>query len=278
MKKYIIFLILLFLVGCSHTDVNNALEQKIQLIAHRGVKDIAPEHTMPAYKKAIELGADFIEIDLRMTKDGYLVSIHDTTVDRTTDGKGDVNNYTLEELKYLDAGSWFSEEFIGERIPTLDEIFDEFGDSTNYFIETRPTNNQLIMEDKLISLIKEKGLIDNVIIQSFSDESLRKIKSINPTVPLVQLIYPDKMAEVNEFEISGYAIGVGPYAPTINRDFVKRMQEENLKVYVWFDNSNEKEYMPEVISFGVDGVFTDFIENTKEVIAKYQDERQNKNE
>lgn len=266
MKKLLLFIFIVVLTGCGISAESQ--ENTISLIAHRGAKDIAPEHTLSAYKKAIKLGADYIEIDLRMTKDGKLVSIHDNTLDRTTDGKGEVSQSTLDELKQLDAGSWFSEDFSDEEILSLEEIFDNFGKDTHYFIETRPVNSQLVMEENLLKLIKEKGLDNHVVIQSFSADSLKEINRINSDIPLVQLLYPSKMSEVNEDEIKKYAIGVGPYAVAVDSDFVKRMHETNIEVYVWFENSNEKEFIPDILSYGIDGVFTDFLYNTVEVIKK----------
>ena len=92
------------------------------VIAHRGASGNAPENTMAAFKKAVALGANFIETDLQLSRDARLVAIHDATVNRTTNGQGTVHDMTLTELRRLDAGSWFGSEFAGERIPTLDEI------------------------------------------------------------------------------------------------------------------------------------------------------------
>lgn len=92
------------------------------IIAHRGSSADRPENTLAAYRRAIEAGADAIEIDLRLTKDGHLVSLHDDTLDRTTDGSGPVESITLAEVRKLDAGAWFGPEFKGERVPTFPEI------------------------------------------------------------------------------------------------------------------------------------------------------------
>ncbi|PYU46700.1 MAG: hypothetical protein DMG53_11330 [Acidobacteria bacterium] len=94
------------------------------VIAHRGASGNAPENTMAAFKKAVALGANFIETDLQLSRDARLVAIHDATVNRTTNGQGTVHDMTLTELRRLDAGSWFGSEFAGERIPTLEEILE----------------------------------------------------------------------------------------------------------------------------------------------------------
>lgn len=260
---------MLLLFGCSQPAVKSTHEKTVDLIAHRGANNVAPEHTITAYKKAIQLGADFIEIDLRMTKDGHLVAIHDETVDRTTDGKGAVSSYTLEELQKLDAGVTFGEEFKGEKIPTIEEIIDQFDDSTKYYIETRLVDKQPIMEEKLINILSEKGVIDRVIIGSFSQTSLRKVHEIDSDIPLVLTVVGDEtINNIDVNKVKEFAIGIAPYAPQINKDFVNKMHESDLEVHVWFDNSNEKEYISNVISYGVDAVFTDFLDNTLEVMSQ----------
>ena len=92
------------------------------IIAHRGASGYAPENTLASMELAIKLGCDAIELDIHLTKDQQIVVCHDFTVDRTTNGRGEIENLTLEDIKKLDAGSWFSDEFKGEKIPTLEEV------------------------------------------------------------------------------------------------------------------------------------------------------------
>jgi glycerophosphoryl diester phosphodiesterase len=120
-------------------------DKKFLVIGHRGVSGLAPEHTTASYDLVKEQKGDYIEIDLQMTKDGKLVAMHDTTVDRTTEGTGEVRDKTLEEMKQLDTGSWFNEEYPelakdsykGLKVQTLEEIFQRYGKSANYYIETK---------------------------------------------------------------------------------------------------------------------------------------------
>src|SRR2546427_7517969 len=108
-------------------------------IAHRGASGYAPENTLAAFRKAVALGATFIETDLQLSRDAHFVAIHDTTVDRTTNGQGAVHDMTLADLRRLDAGSWFGSEFAGERIPTLEEIL-EFSKKNDvvFYLELKP--------------------------------------------------------------------------------------------------------------------------------------------
>ncbi len=108
----------------SRKGVGMEMRNGVLAAAHRGANYAAPENTLAAIRKAVELGADIVEMDVRQTKDGHLILMHNATVSHTTNGQGKVNNLTLEQIKALDAGSWFGEEFTGERVPTLEEALD----------------------------------------------------------------------------------------------------------------------------------------------------------
>ena len=120
----------------------------IENVSHRGASGYAPEHTITSYQMGEKMHGDYIEIDLQMTKDGQLIAMHDEKVDRTTDGTGSVKDYTLEQIKQLDAGSWFNEkypeyaepEYEGLQVPTLEEVFQKFGKNASYYIETKSPN------------------------------------------------------------------------------------------------------------------------------------------
>ncbi|WP_237150272.1 glycerophosphodiester phosphodiesterase family protein [Planococcus maritimus] len=177
-------------------------EDAFLLIAHRGASAIAPEHTLASYQLAMDMNADYIEIDLQTTKDGVLVAFHDDTVDRTTDGSGRVADMDLADIKKLDAGSWFNaenpdrakEEYVGIQVPTLEEIFKAFGDSANYYIETKQPDQSEGMEEKLLELLNQFELLEEsqpkgkVIVQSFSADSLKAIHQLDEDIPLIQLI------------------------------------------------------------------------------------------
>ncbi|WP_260288503.1 glycerophosphodiester phosphodiesterase family protein [Peribacillus aracenensis] len=260
MKKLLIFITIL-LTGCTSEVANT--QDDLLIIAHRGDSSEAPEHTMPAYEKAIESGADYIEIDLRMTKDGQLVAMHDETVDRTTNGKGKVSDYTLKQLKDLDAGIWFSDEYKGEKILSLEEIVDKFGSGTQYYIETRIVDIQTGMEEKLLDILSKRKLLENVVIQSFSPESLKRMHKLNKDIPLIQLCQNADVPYLKENEINQYANGIGLNGKLVDEDFVKKMHVANLEVHTFFNKENEKKIIKDVVSYGVDGVLTDYLVNAK---------------
>lgn len=260
MKK-ILILVTFLLTGCS-IEASKA-QDDLLIIAHRGDSSEAPEHTMPAYKKAIESGADYIEIDLMMSKDGRLVALHDETIDRTTNGKGKVSEYTLKQLKEFDAGAWFSDEFKGEKILSLEEIVDEFGSSTKYYIETKIVDNQSGMEEKLLDILSDRRLLNDVVIQSFSSKSLKRIHRSKRDIPLIQLCESKDIPYLKEQEINQYADGIGLNGRLVDKDFVERMHSANLEVHTFFNKENEKKIIKGVVSLGVDGVLTDYLVNAK---------------
>lgn len=234
---------------------NNSIPiYKPLIIAHRGASELEPEHTFLSYDRAEKDGADYIEIDLRQTEDGELVAIHDEDVDRITDGSGRVENLTLEELKHLHVDK-------KQEILTLQEIVEHYGDSVHYYIETRTDSDGNIgMEEQLVSILNSKDLIKKkrVIIESFSEESMKKIHELNNDIPFVRLL---RKAEVQELDgatmqhIKNYAIGVGIYAGSVDAELVRQIHDYNLQLHVYYYD-DEKKLTDKMLDLKVDGVFT----------------------
>ncbi|MEC5269545.1 glycerophosphodiester phosphodiesterase family protein [Heyndrickxia coagulans] len=252
------------LVGCSSAVAKKEKKETL-IIAHRGADDRAPEETMPAFRLAVNEKADYIELDLRETKDNKLILMHDPTLDRTTNGKGDVTRYSLKQIKKLDAGSWFGKKYKGQRILTLEELINQYGSKTNYFIETRRVGNELKMEEPLIRLLNKKGLIKKkkVMIESFSARSLEKIHKLDRSVPLVQLTLFKNKKDFTDQKIREwrkYAVGIGLDAKLADKKLIQKMHQNHLKVYVFFfDSKKEKAEQKRVIEDGADGVFTNHL-------------------
>jgi glycerophosphoryl diester phosphodiesterase len=196
------------------------------VIAHRGASAYAPEHTLPAYELAKAMGADYIEIDTVMTKDGQLVAMHDLTVDRTTNGTGPVHSFTVRQLQKLDAGSWYNKKnprlakrsYVGLHVPTLDEVINHFGTSVNYYIELKAPSQFPGMEQKLMQILHNHHLTGpeakpgKVIVECFDGSSLMKIHKMDPTIPLIQLLWFDRPKKIPGNQIAkwkGYAAGLG---------------------------------------------------------------------
>ncbi|MBW3111580.1 glycerophosphodiester phosphodiesterase [Bacillus sp. MCCB 382] len=158
----------------------------MELFAHRGVSGEAPENTLAAFKAAAESGAHGIELDVQLTKDGQIVVIHDETIDRTTNGTGYVKDLTWEQLRTYDAGSWFHPSFKGESIPSLEEVLDVVTAHHDSMIINIELKNDLIdypqLEEKVLELLKEKGMKEQTIISSFNSASLKKVRELDPDI------------------------------------------------------------------------------------------------
>jgi glycerophosphoryl diester phosphodiesterase len=168
------------------------VQKQAVIFAHRGVSGDYPENTMAAFEAVLKSGAAGIELDVQLTKDGELAVIHDEQIDRTTDGIGYIKDFSYDQLRRFDAGSWFSSFFEGASIPTLKDVFDwaviEGNDLT---INIELKNDKLPyegMEEKVLELIERYNLEDRIIISSFNPESLKKVRSLNKTIDIGYLI------------------------------------------------------------------------------------------
>lgn len=238
-----------------------------KIIAHRGANDRMNEATIAAYKMAAADGVDALEIDLRMTEDGVLIAMHDQTINRTTNGQGDVSDYSLEEIKsFLTIGEYHNQTFT-EEIPTLNEIISTFTDTEHYYIETRLVNGEIKIEEPLIELLEENNLLEKglVTIQSFSKESLNKIHELDPEIPLT-LLYKKGKFNLKDALTSPYPI-IGIESTDVTRGVVKELQQSGKEVHVYFTNQKtQKREQKRIKAFHVDGYFTDYIEYTKELL------------
>lgn len=265
---FIVISIFVFQQVNEHTYIKATNQSNhIKNIAHRGASAYAPEHTIAAYKLGQQLKGDYIEIDLQMTKDGHLIAMHDETLNRTTNGTGLVKEHSLVDIKQLNAGSFFNKkhpnlakkEFEDATVPTLEEIIETFGQNANYYIETKSPDEYPGMEEKLLEIINHYQINKKVIIQSFSEESLRKIHDFNANIPLVQLLSYKKAVQLTGSEIEKYktyCIGLGMNYKYIDEAYVKTIQKFGLEVHP-FTVDNEKD-MKKLLTWGVDGMFTNY--------------------
>jgi glycerophosphoryl diester phosphodiesterase len=257
-------------------------------IGHRGASGYAPEHTIPAYDLALRLGADYIEQDLQMTRDGVLVALHDDTLDRTARGPkgnctGPVIEKTLKQIKTCDVGTWFNEtypqyakpEYVGLKIPTLEEVFQRYGKSVNYYIETKNPEAAPGMEEELLRLMDEYGLTQpaaerwQVLIQSFSPASLQKIHALEPSLPLIRLYSGEETSATIQADLDvarTYAVGIGPSKTDVDAPLVTAAHAHCLDIHPY--TVNEKPEMEALISLGVDGMFTNFPDRLDQVLGK----------
>ncbi len=248
----------------------------IKVISHRGANKYAPQNTLPAFAKSIEIGVDGFETDVHMTRDKVPVICHNYTIDDTSDGMGSIATYDLDELKKFDFGSYFSPKFAGTKIPTLDEFLDltETSDIEIMNIELKsPKNGETDIVEKTITAVKEHGLFDRLLISSFDPKLLVKAKIIDKnckTGLLYCSTYPLGVM-MNFFPIT-YAKKIGVDAlhpmmlPYVNPLFVKNAHRAGLKVNVWtVDKTIDIKY---VIKCNVDGIITNCPDRVKTIISE----------
>ncbi|MDQ0219467.1 glycerophosphodiester phosphodiesterase [Peribacillus cavernae] len=263
------------IVAGGETGMAKEKHKEILNVSHRGASGYAPEHTITSYKMGEKMHGDYIEIDLQMTKDGKLIAMHDERLDRTTNGTGLVKDYTLEQLKQLDAGSWFNEqypqyanpEYAGLQIPTLEDVFQKFGKNKKYYIETKSPEVYPGMEKELLRLVNEYDINkETLLVQSFSPASLLTMKELDPSIKLVQLLSYKTNAVITDEEIAAikeYAMGVGPNYTYLNEEYIQKVVNNGLEIHPF--TVNDKETMEKLIDWGVTGMFTNFPDLLHEV-------------
>lgn len=240
-------------------------QQEMVNVAHRGASGHAPENTIAAFQKGVEMKADYIEIDVQMTKDGELVVIHDTTVNRTTNGTGKVGDLTLAEIKQLDAGSWFSETYAGEGVPTFEEVLDEFRGKVGILIELKAPELYPGVEQKIADALNERNMTklnnNKIIIQSFNHESMKKSKELLPNLSH-GVLTGGSWVDVTEEQLAQFATYADYFNPTMNivtDELVSDVHEAGMDIYPYTSRSQEQALR--LFDLNVDGIITDYPEH-----------------
>lgn len=258
------------------TVASGAATADFTLVAHRGASGEAPEHTFAAYDLAVAQGADWIEQDVQMTRDGVLVVFHDDSLERTARGPasscvGRLREKTYAELRQCEVGSWFNAEhpqfadarFIGERIPTIDSVLARYAGRARFYIEIKHPAAAPGVEEALLDLLRARGLIgaatrDHLIIQSFSAVALQKARALDSALALVQLLEDPILADSLQStmtRIATYAQGIGPSRRVVTARMVEAAHAAGLFVHVY--TVNDPPVLAWVQGIGADGVFTD---------------------
>jgi glycerophosphoryl diester phosphodiesterase len=227
----------------------------VLVIAHRGASGHAPENTLAAFRRAIALGANFIETDLQLSRDARFVAIHDDTVNRTTNGQGKVHDLTLTDLRKLDAGSWFGSEFTGERIPTLEEIL-EFSKKNDvvFYLELKPAGSWG-GEHALIGALRESGEIARTLVISFDAAILEALRKIEPTL-MTGLLYEGQIDRPLERAVEIGARQLAVRGDLVTPALLAAAKKKDLQVVCW--TVNQPAHMRLLIEAGVDGIMSDY--------------------
>jgi len=234
-------------------------------IAHRGASGYAPENTFAAFRKAIAMGAAFIETDLQLSRDARFVAIHDPTVNRTTNGQGSVNEMTLADLRRLDAGSWFGSEFAGERIPTLEEIF-EFSKKHDvvFYLELKPSG-AWGGEHALISAVRDAGEIARTVVISFDPVILTSVRKIDPTL-MTGLLFEGQIPDPIERALEIGARQLAVRGDLVTPRLLREARQRDLQVVCW--TVNHPAHMRLLVEAGVDGLISDYPDRLLELTRR----------
>lgn len=235
--------------------IKDAMDSGETLVfGHRGAKAYAPMNTIPAYELAFEQGAVGIELDVHRSKDGHPVIVHDFTVDSTSDGEGDVVQKTLAELKALDAGSWFSDEFAGVQIPTLDEVFESVGDKLLINVEIKFMEQETDgVEQVVADCISRHNMSERVIVSSFNPFTLKNFRAIMPDVMIGFLYMANMGTEALMADVPHAARH--PYENMIDEAYMQWAREHNYYVNTW--TVNDPKRAKELQKLGVNCAITD---------------------
>lgn len=238
-------------------------------IAHRGASGYFPENTRIAFEKAIEAGADMIELDCQLSRDGHVVVFHDDRLNRTTGARGRVQEKTLEQLKKLDAGSWRKRSFKGERILTLEEALDIVAGNSELCLEIKCYPDSPIgIEIKLLFILSHYDYLDRTVFSSFDYHSLSRVRELAPEAR-IGVIYGAGVKQ-NPLAFAGQvgAVSVHVQKEFATREFLAEVWAAGFDVHVW--TVNEAREMETFASLGVQGIISDFPEKLSKLKQTYR--------
>ncbi|MCG8371903.1 MAG: hypothetical protein MI700_00125 [Balneolales bacterium] len=277
MFRSTILVLFLFVVAmqelCAQSNLPmlpNGNDDNFVVIAHRGASAYAPENTHSAFKLAIEMNAEMIELDLLLSKDGIPVIIHEDPLERTTNGTGNTSDFTLNELKKLDTGSWFSSEYEGEPFPTLDEFLAYVDDVIAVNIEIKSEavtdNAEGGIVDKALALVKKYELEDQVIFSSFDYRVMIHLEELDPTIPKA-ILYDSKKSGsllpsqlVEKYKVDAFNCSYRE----LTEEWIEDLKANDIPFFVY--TVNEEELMKQMINAGAAGIFSDKPDVLKEIV------------
>ena len=246
--------------GVLHMGLGNPVE----VTAHRGYSAVYPENTIPAFKGAIQVGADWAELDVQQTADGEVIVMHDSNLKRTTGLDKEVWQVTWDEIKDLDNGSWFDKKYQTVRIPTLEEVLKVCRGKIHLNIEIKPSGHDKDLEEQVAKLLKKYHMRDTCVVSSLKYDSLRKIKQADDSI---ETAYITSVSYGNFTDLE-YADGYSVESTLLSKSFVNKAQKAGKQIYVWTVNSEER--LEKVVGMGIDNVITDDPVMAKELIYEQE--------
>ena len=230
------------------------------VIAHRGASSYFPENTMPAFEAAVTMQADMIELDVMLSSDGIPVVFHDAQLDHHSNGQGLLSYHTLKELQKLDAGLWFGKDFVGTKIPTLEQVL-HFASGTialNIEIKTEAVSTELQggVEEKCLDLVRKYNMEDHVLFSSFNYLAIEHLKKLDPDMPAA-LLYnwsrsngASPVQLVEQYRADAFNCSYRQFS----NEWSQNLRDNNIPHYIYtVDHPNK---MQQLLEFGVSGIFT----------------------
>ncbi len=238
--------------------------ENVLIMAHRGASGYAPENTLPAFQMAVDMNADGIECDIHLTKDDVFVVCHDDTVDRTSNGHGEIKALEASYIKTLDFGTKYDAKFAGTQAPTLREMLDVVKDMNPINIEIKEfgKGDDAKALDNFYAILKEYGILSNTIVSSFNAPLLKLLKEMHPDV-YTCLLYTQMRSPAAYAENIGCS-AIHPYHARLSKRTVVSAHKRGLKVNCW--TPNEEKDIIKMLKIGVDGIITNYPDRTRNVI------------
>lgn len=257
--KNIFVVSLLIIIGLTNTMYSQ--NNKVKITAHRGASGCAPENTLASMKEAINMKADFAELDVQETLDGEIVLLHDDELKRTTGSKKNIWEMNYDEVKTLDAGSWFGDKFKGEPLPKLSDVIDCVLGKIKLNIELKSNGHEKELVDRTVKVVKDKNFSNECFFTSFDYPKIKRVKEIDPTLK-VGLIFKKIPDSIDVFTANMELLSV--HYSLVDETFVKKAKENGKEVHVWTVN-DEKE-MKRLIDLGVTSIITNYPDKLKKVL------------
>ncbi len=255
------FFFLLTLTFLLNTQIySNILHARwnVMIAAHRGDPIQAPENTLAAIEAAVLQAVDYVEIDVQLTADNVLVLFHDNTLRRIDGSDRSIGNMTLSEIRQIDAGSWFSEEYAGESIPTLEEAIIHVGDRARLLIDVKLTGEPEITAKLLSEILQYHEIADRCLVQSFSPRFLSELRSYDPDIRIGQILTASA-GRLDRLDIDFYTISQN----MLTENFVKMAREQKRQIWVWTVNSERN--IKTVLQYDINGIITDYPQRVRQI-------------
>ncbi len=226
------------------------------ILGHRGARREAPENTLPAFRRALEVGADGVELDARLCADGAVIVLHDDDLARTTAGRGRADRLRYEEIRRLDAGGRWAEEFPGTYVPTLEEALAALSPARLVNVELKGPEEDSGLEQRVLEVVRAAGMVERVVFSSFHPAHLRRLRRLDDGLALailygVGLFHPVPWRLVEELRLEA----LHPWMPAVSARLVKKAHDRGLRVRVWTVNGAAE--ARRLARWGVDGIISD---------------------